>query len=94
MAFPVLLCWERNSPAILADVAIAFSPIALLFILAAVGSPMLIGGWLFSFKEVQPKFERLNPLTGIGNIISARAGVELKGDFERLSLSVQSPTSS
>ena len=62
---------------ILADVAIAFSPIALLFILAAVGSPMLIGGWLFSFKAVQPKFERLNPLTGIGNIISARAGVEL-----------------
>ena len=38
---------------------------------------MLIGGWLFSMKAIQPKFERLNPITGIGNIISARAGVEL-----------------
>ncbi|WMW82326.1 flagellar biosynthesis protein FlhB [Undibacterium cyanobacteriorum] len=61
----------------LIDVTIAFSPIALLFLIAAIGSPLLIGGWLFSMKAIQPKFERLNPITGIGNIISARAGVEL-----------------
>lgn len=61
----------------LIDVSIAFSPIALLFLIAAIGSPLLIGGWLFSMKAIQPKFERLNPITGIGNIISTRAGVEL-----------------
>lgn len=61
----------------LIDVSIAFSPFALLFLIAAIGSPLLIGGWLFSMKAIQPKFERLNPITGIGNIISARAGVEL-----------------
>lgn len=63
--------------AMIADVLIAFTPIALLFIIAAIGSPLLIGGWLFSAKAFQPKFERMDPLSGLGNIISARAGVEL-----------------
>lgn len=63
--------------AMIADVLIAFTPIALLFIIAAIGSPLLIGGWLFSAKAFQPKFERLDPLSGLGNIVSARAGVEL-----------------
>ncbi len=63
--------------AMILDVMIAFAPIALLFIVAAVGSPLLIGGWMFSAKAFQPKFERLDPINGLGNIVSARAGVEL-----------------
>lgn len=59
------------------DVMLAFLPIAGLFLLAALGSPLLIGGWLFSFKSLEPKFSRLDPIAGIGNLISSRAGVEL-----------------
>ncbi len=61
----------------LQDVALAFLPFAVLLLIAAAGSPLLIGGWLFSIKALEPKFSRLDPLTGMGNIISSRAGMEL-----------------
>ena len=60
-----------------AEVLIAFAPLAALLVLVALGSPVLIGGWLFSAKSLQPNFGRLNPLSGIGNMFSARVGVEL-----------------
>ncbi|MDO8653688.1 MAG: flagellar biosynthesis protein FlhB [Undibacterium sp.] len=59
------------------DVLLAFSPIAGLLLIVAVGSPVLIGGWVFSAKALQPNFSRMNPISGLGNMISARAGVEL-----------------
>jgi flagellar biosynthetic protein FlhB len=59
------------------DLLIAFAPLAVILMIVAAASPLLIGGWLFSGKAVQPNFGRLNPLSGLGNMISARAGVEL-----------------
>jgi flagellar biosynthetic protein FlhB len=59
------------------DILIAFSPLALLVIIAALGAPLLIGGWLFSAQALQPKFSRMNPISGLGNMISKRALVEL-----------------
>ncbi|MBY0572611.1 MAG: flagellar type III secretion system protein FlhB [Undibacterium sp.] len=76
IAFDSTLLISRNLTSI-EDVMLAFAPIALLFIFAAIGSPLLIGGWLFSATALQPKFSRLNPLTGLGNLFSSRAGVEL-----------------
>lgn len=63
--------------ATLMDVMVAFAPVAGLLVLVALASPLLIGGWLFSAKALQPNFGRLNPLSGLGNMISVRAGVEL-----------------
>jgi flagellar biosynthetic protein FlhB len=59
------------------DVMIAFAPIAGALLLVAIGSPLLIGGWLFSAKAFSPNFSRMNPFSGLANMISARAGVEL-----------------
>lgn len=61
----------------IAELLIAFAPFALLLMLVALGSPVLIGGWLFSAKSFQPNFGKLNPLKGLGNMVSANAGVEL-----------------
>lgn len=61
----------------LLDVLLAFFPVVLVLLLVALGSPLLIGGWLFSAKALQPNFGRMNPISGLGNMISARAGVEL-----------------
>ncbi len=61
----------------LIDVMLAFAPVAVLLLVVAVASPMLIGGWLFSAKAIQPDFNRLNPIRGLTNMISSRAGVEL-----------------
>ncbi|MGZ3238138.1 MAG: EscU/YscU/HrcU family type III secretion system export apparatus switch protein, partial [Burkholderiaceae bacterium] len=43
------------------ELMIAFAPFALLLIAVALGSPLLIGGWLFSAKALQPDFARLSP---------------------------------
>src|ERR1700757_4402342 len=40
---------------------IAFMPFALILIIAALASPLLIGGWLFSVTALQPNFGKLNP---------------------------------
>ncbi len=55
----------------------AFAPIAGLLLIVALGSPLLIGGWLFSAKALQPNFSRMNPLSGLANMVSAKSGVEL-----------------
>lgn len=59
------------------EVLVAFAPVAGILLVVALGSPVLIGGWLFSAKALQPNFARMNPITGLGNLISIRAGVEL-----------------
>ncbi|MGN6388289.1 MAG: flagellar biosynthesis protein FlhB [Burkholderiaceae bacterium] len=61
----------------IADVLIGFAPVALLLLVVAAASPLLIGGWLFSAKSIQPDFARLNPLRGLTNMISTNALVEL-----------------
>lgn len=61
----------------LGDVLLAFAPLAGLLILVAVASPLLIGGWLFSTKSLQPNFGKLNPMKGIGNMFSANSAMEL-----------------
>lgn len=75
-AFDFDLLWAHLS-ANLVDVFIAFAPLAGLLVLVALGSPLLIGGWLFSGKALQPNFDRLNPMNGLGNMFSMRSGVEL-----------------
>jgi flagellar biosynthetic protein FlhB len=44
---------------------------------AALAAPLAIGGWNFSAGALAPNFGKLNPLTGVGRIFSARGWVEL-----------------
>ncbi|MFZ6672379.1 flagellar biosynthesis protein FlhB [Undibacterium sp. Xuan67W] len=76
LAFDINLLFSSIAVGLM-DVLIAFAPIAGLLVLVAIGSPLLIGGWLFSGKALQPNFSRMNPLSGLANMISTRAGVEL-----------------
>jgi flagellar biosynthetic protein FlhB len=61
----------------LGDLLLAFAPLAGILILVALGSPLLIGGWLFSSKALMPNFGRMNPISGLTNLISKNALVEL-----------------
>ena len=56
---------------------IAFAPLAIIVLAIAVASPALIGGWVISNQAFSPKFNRLNPIQGLGNIISRNAVLEL-----------------
>jgi flagellar biosynthetic protein FlhB len=58
-------------------VMLACLPLALAIMLVALASPLLIGGWLFSSKAFTPNFMKLNPLSGLGNMFSSNALVEL-----------------
>ncbi len=61
----------------LLDLLIAFTPLAAFIVLIAIGSPVFVGGWVFSGKSMAPKFSKLNPLKGIKNMFSKNAVVEL-----------------
>lgn len=56
---------------------LAVAPLLGALLLGALAAPLLIGGWIFSPQAAAPKFERLNPLQGIGRMVSAPALVEL-----------------
>ncbi|HWX11865.1 MAG TPA: flagellar biosynthesis protein FlhB [Trinickia sp.] len=55
----------------------AAAPVLALTALAALLSPMALGGWLLSTNVLQFKPERVNPLTGIGRIFSVHGPIQL-----------------
>jgi flagellar biosynthesis protein FlhB len=58
-------------------VLLACLPLAVAIMAVALASPLLIGGWLFSIKALQPNFLKLNPMKGLGNMFSTNALIEL-----------------
>ncbi len=59
------------------DMLLTFAPFLLLLLLVALFSPLLMNGWLFSLKPLQPDFGKLNPLKGIGRMFSGNSLMEL-----------------
>jgi flagellar biosynthesis protein FlhB len=59
------------------SVILACLPLALAIMLVGVVSPLLIGGWNFTAKSFMPNFAKMNPLNGLGNMVSTHALVEL-----------------
>lgn len=55
----------------------ALAPFGGAILVAVIAAPLAVGGWLFCTNSLVPKFERLNPLNGLGNMFSLRALVEL-----------------
>ncbi len=45
-------------------------PAGLLMVIVAMGISIAVGGWVWTLKPVMPKFDKLNPLTGITRMIS------------------------
>ncbi|MDE2156661.1 MAG: flagellar biosynthesis protein FlhB [Xanthomonadaceae bacterium] len=54
-----------------------FGPVAVATLLATLASPLLMGGLNFSAEALQPKFERLDPVKGLGRVFAMRGLVEL-----------------
>lgn len=59
----------------------AIAPILGMTTLAALLSPLAIGGWNLSFEAMAPDFTRLNPISGLQNMFSARGATELLKSF-------------
>ncbi|MBY0241065.1 MAG: flagellar type III secretion system protein FlhB [Burkholderiaceae bacterium] len=58
-------------------VMLACLPLGLAVMFVALASPLLVGGWLFSGKAIGPNFMKLNPISGLANMVSTNALVEL-----------------
>jgi flagellar biosynthetic protein FlhB len=58
-------------------VLLACLPLAGAVMLMMLASPLLIGGWNFSAKAFMPNFGKLNPMRGLGNMVSTNALIEL-----------------
>ncbi|QYY29639.1 MULTISPECIES: flagellar biosynthesis protein FlhB [Cupriavidus] len=56
---------------------LAFMPLLLLFGVAAVAAPLLMGGWTFSTKALMPNFGRMSPMSGLGRMFSVHSVAEL-----------------
>lgn len=66
--------------------AIAVAPVIGALYLAAVLSPMALGGWLLTTKTLVPNFGRMNPITGLGRMFSANSLVQLLMSIAKCSL--------
>ena len=55
----------------------ALLPLLALTGLAALAAPMALGGWLISQKTFELKFDRLNPVSGLGRIFSIQGPIQL-----------------
>lgn len=52
-------------------------PFLVLMTLVAIFTPLMLGGWAFSLEQIAFKPDRLNPLSGLKRIFSARGLMEL-----------------
>src|SRR5690606_14032207 len=56
---------------------LALLPLFGLLVAVAILASVLLGGFLFSTKALEPKFERMNPIKGVARMFSAQTLVEL-----------------
>lgn len=66
--------------------ALALAPFLALVVIATLASPLLLRGWLFSAKAFAPKFDRLNPLSGIKRMFSSQGLIELVKSLAKVGL--------
>jgi flagellar biosynthetic protein FlhB len=55
----------------------SMAPLLLIVVVVALLTPTLVSGWIFTFTAAQPDFSRLNPMNGIGRILSLHSVIEL-----------------
>jgi flagellar biosynthesis protein FlhB len=74
--------FDPSSPAthlkqVLIDGMSLIAPFLLVMVIVAVLAPLALGGWVFTWDAVSPKFAKLDPLKGIGRMFGMRSLVEL-----------------
>jgi flagellar biosynthetic protein FlhB len=62
---------------VLVDGMTLIAPFLLVMVVVAVLAPLALGGWIFTWEAVTPKFAKLNPLKGVARMFALRGLVEL-----------------
>jgi len=66
--------------------AMAVAPLLALMLAAALLAPLAIGGWNFSATALLPRWERLDPVSGLGRVFSIRGLIELLKSLARFAV--------
>jgi len=67
------------------DALLAVAPVLGLVFLAALIAPLALGGWNFSTEALGLKFERIDPIAGVGRMFSIRSLAELAKSLAKFS---------
>jgi len=67
------------------DALLALAPVLGLVMVAALAAPLALGGWNFSTEALGFKFERIDPLAGVGRMFSTRSLAELVKSIAKFS---------
>jgi flagellar biosynthetic protein FlhB len=70
----------------IADTVMAMMPFFAVITLAALIAPMALSGWSFSTQAMAFKWDKLDPIKGLGRVFSARGLVELFKALAKFSL--------
>ena len=70
----------------LIEALLLFLPFLALLFVAALLAPMALGGWTFSPGAVMPKWDKLDPVKGLGRVFSRRGLVESLKAFAKFAL--------
>lgn len=68
------------------DIVLSLAPFLGLICLLSLIGPVVVGGWSFNGAMLLPKFDRLDPLSGIGRMFSVKALVELVKAIAKVAL--------
>lgn len=74
--------FDPTSPAVyfkqlMIDGVLLMTPFLIIMVIVAIVAPLALGGWIFNWDAITPKFEKLDPIAGIGRMFSMRGVVEL-----------------
>jgi flagellar biosynthetic protein FlhB len=53
------------------------APFFVVMVIAAIGAPLALGGWVFSWEAMAPKLEKLDPIKGIPRLFAVHGLIEL-----------------
>ncbi len=59
------------------DMLLAFAPLFALLAFAAAAAALAVNGWVFTFRPLAPDWNRLDPLQGIGRVLSLHGMAEM-----------------
>lgn len=70
----------------MADALLMLSPLLALLLFIAVASPLVLGGWSFSTEALSFKFDKLDPVKGLGRVFGWKGLIELAKALAKFAL--------
>ncbi len=71
---------------VLLDGLLLIVPLVIPLVLAALFTPMMMGGWNFSMESMSPKFSKMNPFSGLKRMFGMQGFVELLKAIVKIAL--------